>query len=73
MKLSNLGNAEIAPSQPDLTDEEKIAILASYNAQFDSVEAEKEYRAMIDKGGVSWEHLMEKLNEIDKQSQQRSA
>jgi hypothetical protein len=73
MKLSNLGNAEMVSSPPDLTDEEKTAILASYDAQFDSVEAEKEYRAMIDKGGVSWEHLMEKLDEIDKKSQPRSA
>jgi hypothetical protein len=64
--------ADPVPFSLNPTAEETAAALALFDAEFDPVQAEKEYRALADNGGETWEQLMQKLDEID-QSQTRSS
>jgi hypothetical protein len=70
MRFQDLGKADLFPLPPPLTDEEQAAALEAYRALFDPQEAEKDYRSLIEIGGVSWEELMQKFDEIDQPYQQ---
>jgi hypothetical protein len=49
--------------------EQVAKVLAEFKDSFDPVEAEREYRDMIENGGVRWEDLMLELDGIDRRLQ----
>jgi hypothetical protein len=61
-----------APS-PEALSSEQEASLSAFREGFDPALAEKEYRAMLQHGGIPWEQLLSELEAIDRHLQQRSA
>jgi hypothetical protein len=57
------------PGKRVYTAEEQAKYLALYKSQFDPLQAEREFREMLEKGGVGWEQLMQELDEIDRQAE----
>jgi len=71
MKFLDLRDSQMPPIR-DLTPEEKAALLAQYKAEFDPVQAEAEYRDMLENGGVDAEQLLDELRQIHKQAKKLS-
>jgi hypothetical protein len=66
MKFVDFKDATSMPPLRDLTPEEKAALVAQYKKEFDPVQAEAEYRDMIENGGVDAEQLLEELRQIQR-------
>ena len=66
MKFVDLKDGHFQPSNRVLTPEEHAALVAEYMKEFDPVQAEAEYRDMIENGGIDFEDLMRNLEEIDR-------
>jgi len=56
-------------SRREMTAEEQAAYLSLHKSQFDPLEAEREYRNMLEKGTITWEQLLQELDEIDSQAE----
>ena len=48
-------------------------MLEEFKKGFDSVEAEREYRDMLENGGIEWAEFMKALDAIDDRAKKRSA
>jgi hypothetical protein len=71
MKFVDLKDTNFAPAVRDLTPEEKAALLAQYKSEFDPVQAEAEYRDMLENGGVDAEQLLQELRRIHDQNKNK--
>lgn len=61
------------PTHEDYPPEYVARVLEEFKKGFDPVEAEREYRNMLENGGIEWEEFMKTLDVIDDRAKKRSA